>query len=149
MRNPQAARRGAQGIASDTFSRAASNGWGFAETGGSYAVNVAGPFSVANGNGIIAMTPGQQRSAATLPALALDLTLTTSFKLSTIPNSGSGVYIALDDTGANQMGIPTVRVFRRHGLGTNPGDGATGAVTQLRSALRVAAPLVAGSWGPT
>ncbi len=145
---PQAA-AAAQGIASDTFSRAASNGWGFAETGGSYAVNVAGPFSVANGNGIIAMTPGQQRSA-TLPASALDLTLTTSFKLSTIPNSGSGVYIALDTR--RQSDGDSYRPRIRVGPGgvtdleLTRVDGATGAVTQLRSALRVAAPLVAGSW---
>jgi PKD repeat protein len=68
-------------LASDTFSRAVTNGWGSASTGGAWSVSPTASFSVANGTGqVVAATAGAQPTAVlgAVSATSVDVLLDVS-----------------------------------------------------------------------
>lgn len=136
-------------VASDSFARTTSEGWGAADLGGTYATNADEHFSVAGGTGAIAMAPGRER-LATLPATVADADLAVSFRVSALPAAGASIYLALEARRqlTKDAYRPRLRVMAggTTDLELTRVDGATGAVTQLRAAVRMPFTVAAGSW---
>ena len=82
-------------LASDTFSRTVSSGWGSADVGGAWALGGgSGNFSVAGGVGTASVAAGRTRTAY-LPGVSetdLDMRLSVSFDK---PQTGSGTYLSV------------------------------------------------------
>lgn len=80
-------------LASDSFERSATSGWGTAETGGAWATTgPASAFSVANGRGQLSV-PSANRLSADLPGVSsLNTRVTAEF---TVDKNPEGSYIAL------------------------------------------------------
>ncbi|MBW3069446.1 PKD domain-containing protein [Actinomyces sp. 594] len=81
-------------IAADDFDRTAPNGWADAAAGGTWTVNPASRFSVADGTATIALNRAGSTATAALAEVSSDSTeLTASYTLSEQP-TGGGVYTA-------------------------------------------------------
>lgn len=76
------------------MSRTVSRGWGNAPVGGAYTVDEADYFSVNGSVARVSIAPGTDRQAR-LGVTARDIDARARFSLSSIPASGSGVYLAL------------------------------------------------------
>jgi PKD repeat protein len=88
-------------VAADDFARSQTSGWGAASTGGSWSVTGgASGFSVANGSGRMANTPGQTRTAMLNGVAVGDSETRVSFSLDQLP-VGGGQYVQLN---ARQVG---------------------------------------------
>ncbi len=85
-----------QSIATDTFSRTMTSGWGSAQVGGSYTLDYSGKaaadrFSVGSGNGVLDLQPGLSGTATLASVSAGDVEFRTTFSL---PTAGGLFYSA-------------------------------------------------------
>jgi PKD repeat protein len=81
-------------LASDTFGRTVSNGWGTADTGGPWTVNgTASQFSVSGGQGVITLTTaGNGRSAYLGGVSATDTDVSAGIRLDKLANA-TGLFV--------------------------------------------------------
>ncbi|WP_194786110.1 hypothetical protein [Actinomyces haliotis] len=82
--------------ASDSFDRTGAGAWGYAATGGAWAVSPATRFSVADGAGVIALDKAGSTSTATLTGVSsTSTTVDTTYTLSEA-QTGGGVYTTVN-----------------------------------------------------
>lgn len=126
-------------VASDTFGREVSSGWGEAEVGGPWSAvfGAASAASVAQGVGTIRLDPGTTRNMA-LPQLSVkDSETQVTFSLDSAPASG-GSYVGVLAR-QTQAGDYTVRVWMRS-------DGTAWLVAQRGSTVLTTVPVAKLTW---
>jgi parallel beta-helix repeat protein len=89
-------------IASDTFTRTQSNGWGTATIGGAYSVTSPKSFSANGSVGVAAVPSAGASLTASLPAATTtDADISTVVSVPAVPTTGNGVYAGVQLRSAN------------------------------------------------
>ena len=130
-------------LASDSFDRTGSWGWGQADTGGAWTVSSRSRFSVADSRGLIKLDRAGWTTTAGLESVSSASTrVTTAFTLSEMP-TGKGVYTAvqLRSTAAGSYGVKIV---------TSPSGAVTAHLVAHTGAGEVflGTAAVPGTWEP-
>ena len=110
--------------ASDTFSRTVTNGWGQADSGGTWSVSSPARFAVSGGVGTVSLTTDGITQRAALPVSGTSTDLVATLASSGLP-TGSGLYVSV----AGRQ-VPGVGQYQTK-LRWLPSGAVTAALTRL------------------
>ncbi|WP_164734575.1 PKD domain-containing protein [Microbacterium lemovicicum] len=128
---------GSNVLAKDTFERAATNGWGSADQGGAWSVNLASRFSVAGGVGKVAVTTGTSPVATLGSVSSSSARVTAEFSVDKLAE-GQYVTVIGRQVGSAQYAA-RVRLAADGSVKLNMLEGSNGVGPTVTPTLKVVA----------